>query len=109
MCIPRGGVSQELLDSQVRAVPATTQAPESSFAKRLKLLSEEAQKKLGISILIEHEYAPEVISKIHRFRAVDDTTLLELAKDIARVTADCLNAKKMQTKVAPPRAKSGAL
>jgi len=76
---PEGGVSQELLDSQVRAAPATTQAPESFFAKGLKLLSEEAQKKLGISILIEHEYAPEVISKIRFFTEIGFLRMIKYA------------------------------
>jgi hypothetical protein len=100
---PEGGVSEELLASQVRAQPARTQAPEEFLGKGLKLLNVLSQKQLGVSIVKDHEFVRELLPSIHRFRAVDNPGLYSLAKDIARVTADSLDTAAMQTIVSPPK------
>lgn len=100
---PEGGVSEELLASQVRAQPARTQAPEEFFSKGLELINMLSQKQLGISILKDHEFVRKLLPNIHRFRAVDNPGLYSLAKDVARVTADSLDAAAMQTIVSPPK------
>ncbi len=42
------------------------------------------------------------MTKIHRFRAVDEPSFYALAKDLARLTADSLDANAMQQIVPPP-------
>lgn len=107
---PEGGVSEELLASQVRADPARTQAPEKFLGKGLELLNVLSHKQLGIFILKDHDFIRELLPTIHRFRAVDNAGLYSLAKDIARVTADSLDTAAMQTIVQPPKnAKWGSL
>ncbi len=94
---PEGGVSKELSASQVHAEPAHTQAPEAYLFQGIEQLNELSKKNLGITLIRDHEYVSELKSRIHRFRAVDDSGLYALAKDIARVTADSLNVSEMHS------------
>jgi hypothetical protein len=100
---PEGGVSEELLASQVRAQPARTQAPEEFLRKGIERINVLSQEQLNISIFGDHEFVRELLPKIHRFRAVDSSGLYALAKDVARVTADSLDTAAMQTIVRPPK------
>jgi hypothetical protein len=100
---PEGGVSAELLDSQVKAIPATTQAPEEFLSKGFKLLSFLGKEKLGFPLFREHEQIPKLLLESHRFRAVDKDGLFSLAKDLARLTADSLDITAMQKLVSPPK------
>jgi hypothetical protein len=100
---PDGGVSEELLVSQMEAKPAGTQAPEAFLEDGLKLLNDLALQKLGIILLRDHDLIPELIEKSHRFRATDRAGLYALAKDVTRLTADRIDAKAIQTIVSPPK------
>ena len=80
---PEGGVSDELLASQVRASPADTQAPEAFLAKGLKFLKQRSLEEFGVSVLREHDQIPVIIPRCHRFRAIDKAGLFGLAKDFA--------------------------
>ncbi|MCP4257568.1 MAG: hypothetical protein GY774_08600 [Planctomycetes bacterium] len=100
---PDGKVSEELLASQMRAEPADTQAPEAYLSKGLKLLNEFSSEKLGIKLMREHHYIPELLKKSHRFRATDKNGLYALAKDIARLTADSIDTAAIQKVVSPPK------
>lgn len=100
---PEGGVSKELLASQVHAAPAKTKAPEAFLYKGLQALNEISQQKFNIIIFKEHDFIAELINKIHRFIAIDEAGLFSLAKDIARITADSFDAGAIQTIVQPPK------
>jgi hypothetical protein len=88
---PEGGVSAELLLSQVEATPADTQAPEAFIAQALKTLNVSGEKVCGGAILSDHDQAEEIIRRCHRFRSIDSPGFLALAKDLARISADLLN------------------
>jgi len=100
---PEGGVSSELLASQVRAKPAITQAPEEFLPKAFDMVNRLSIDKLGIKIFRDHEVIPELLIKTHRFRAIDEASFYALAKDLARLIADSLDAEAMQSIVAPPK------
>jgi hypothetical protein len=100
---PEGGVSSELLASQVRAEPANTQAPENFLPKGIEAINALSQEKLGIKLFRVHEAIPELLAKTHRFRVIDESSLYALAKDLARIIADSLDADAMQSVVAPPK------
>lgn len=100
---PEGGVSKELLASQVHATPANTQAPELFLYQGLQLLNEMSKKELNILIFKKHNFHSDLNKKIHRFRATDETGLFELAKDIARITADSFDAGVIQTVKKPAK------
>lgn len=100
---PEGGVSEELLASQVRATPAETQAPEPFLAHVFQQLNELSEDKLGIKIFREHAIIPDLIKKTHRFRSIDEASFYSLSKDLARLIVDSLDAEAMQTIVPPPK------
>jgi hypothetical protein len=100
---PEGGVSEELLASQMRADPARTQAPEAFLKRELNLLDRIAIEKLGGKLFREHEELPQVLQKCHRFRAIDDSGLYALAKDLTKAVIDRIDVKLLHTGVLPPR------
>jgi hypothetical protein len=100
---PEGGVSDELLASQVRARPAETLAPETFLGKAIQQANTLSEEKLGIKIFREHEEVPNLLKRAHRFRSVDEASFYSLAKDLARLTADSLDTEAMQSIVPPPK------
>lgn len=100
---PEGKVSEELLASQMRAQPASTQAPEPFLKDGLSLLNNVAQNELGISLLRDHDYISRLLENSHRFRAIDEAGLYALAKDVARLTADSIDTDAIQQLVSPPK------
>jgi hypothetical protein len=99
---PEGGVSEELLASQVRAEPAETLAPEEFLPKALAELDKEAWNTLGFPLFRHHEQVEDLLSRSHRFRALDREGLYALAKDLARIIVDRLDAASMQRLAPPP-------
>lgn len=100
---PEGGVSEELLASQMKATPAHTQAPEKYLPIAWSFLNE-----ISINIFCEplfrtHEQHQEIMNHSHRFRSVDREGLFALAKDLARLSADSIDAKVLQKKTPPPK------
>jgi hypothetical protein len=100
---PEGGVSQELLASQAQGVPADTHAPEEFLPKAIELLNKIADQKLGFQLFREHEQFESIISRTHRFRSVDRAGFFSLAKDLARLTADSVDASGLQRIAVPPK------
>lgn len=100
---PEGGVSEELLASQMRAEPAETIAPEVLFVDAMATLDKTFQKKTGTPLFRSHPQCAELLRKIHRFRAPDRNGLFALAKDIARLTTDSLDTSALQKLVPPPK------
>jgi hypothetical protein len=93
---PDGGVSEELLESQAVGEPADTQAPEEFLPKAIGLLNEVSMKKFGILLFRQHEQFGSIVSRVHRFRSVDEPGFFSLAKDLARVTADSIDGSAIQ-------------
>lgn len=100
---PDGGVSEELLSSQMKAEPAKTQAPEKYLPMALDLLNEITLAKFGFSLFREHEQKKDFLKQCHRFRSIDQPGFFALAKDLARLTADSIDASKLQEIVKPPK------
>jgi hypothetical protein len=97
---PEGRVSTELLSAQVSAEVAETQAPEQVFAGIRSKANEAFEQRFGIPLFRHHDKIDEILSRIHRFRALEESGLLSLAKDVARVTADAIDVANVQS-VAP--------
>ena len=100
---PEGGVSEELLASQMRARPADTTSPETALVQALARMDEVILARRGKSLFREHPYRNEVLSHIHRFRSTNEKGLFALAKDIARLTADSIDITALQEIAAPPK------
>lgn len=56
------------------------------------MLNELSGQRLGFELIRAHDQVPEILQRTHRFRAVDRNGLFALAKDIARLTADSIDA-----------------
>lgn len=100
---PEGKVSEELLASQVDAIPADTQPPEEFLTKGLELLNRLTEEKLGITLIKQHEKIPQLIIRAHRFRASDEEGLFALAKDLTRLITERIDTVALQKLVAPPK------
>jgi len=98
---PEGGVSEELLAAQAAGQPANTQAPEEYLPKAFDLLNETTAAKSGFRLFREHADVESLLARAHRFRATDQAGVFALAKDLARLTADRIDAAAIQ-KIVPP-------
>lgn len=103
---PDGGISNELYQSQVRASPARTHAPESLFKLGLFLIHKFSLKQFKQSFIFENNRIPELLKSVHRFRAINKDGLYALAKDLSRLTADVIDKKIVQKFVKPPKDKN---
>ncbi len=92
---PDGGVSRELLKSQMECDPADTKSPEVLIKKALAWLNvcfDDWQKTDIINSQIEVE---GLYKTLHRFRATDEDGLRSLAKDVVRYTIERLDKKAL--------------
>ena len=90
---PNGKVSKELLMSQVDAEPADTQAPEDFLTIEYNRLNELFEKSFGVLLFRRQKELNDLMPKIHRFRSLSEENFYNLAKDLARITADAIDAK----------------
>jgi len=100
---PEGGVSEELLASQMRADPARTLAPEAFLKRELERLDFISQNTLGSKLFRDHEQFVDIIEKCHRFRAVDQAGLYALAKDLTRIITDRIDIQLLRKIANPPK------
>jgi hypothetical protein len=101
--VPDGGVSAELLASQANAKPASTKAPEMQMRSVYDDLNAAFQKLTGKQLFGEHHALDEIFRRIHRFRALEKTGVLELAKDLARVTVESLDGDALSLLAPTPK------
>lgn len=99
---PDGKMSAELYASQVKAEPAETVAPEPYLPQAVKELNDQCETHFGFPMFRPHHKFDEIITRANRFRAVNDEGLFDLAKDLARITADSFNSAALD-RVAPPK------
>jgi len=100
---PEGGVSEELLAAQAEGDPADTQAPEEYLPEVFDFLNEVASRKFGFRLCRAHDRFQTLITEAHRFRSTDQASFFSLAKDLARLTADAIDASAIQKMVNPPK------
>jgi hypothetical protein len=108
---PDGKVSTELLDSQMRAEPARSQAPEDFLRRAYGAANGEFESRTGGKPLFRpHQVTDDLFTRAHRFRALDRSGLFELAKDLARLTVESIDGSALNAIVAPPdKMKSGSI
>ncbi len=100
---PEGGISKELHDAQVKAVPASTLAPEDFIEEVINEINKVAKEHLNTHLFRGHHSISDIINYINRFRAVDDKGLFSLAKDIARIIVDDIDIESLQKIATPPK------
>lgn len=101
--VPDGGVSAELLASQANAKPAPTKAPEMQLRPVYDDLNAAFLKLTGKQLFGSHHALDEIFRRIHRFRALENTGVLELAKDLARVTVESLDGDSLSVLAPTPK------
>jgi len=97
---PVGGVSTELMASQVHVKPAGTEAPEARLELLLLALNVKARAVWGAPLFRDHPEYASVLKSCHRFRVSQTSDLYALAKDLARLLADSIDTAPLH-KVAP--------
>ena len=95
--VPEGKVSSELLDSQVKAQPASTHAVEELLFEVMSMLENGFKQEFNVSLFSHDLDRIEALKKISRFESKDQASLLRLAKEIVRVFSDRLNVKELRT------------
>lgn len=100
---PDGGVSAELLESQMRARPARTTAPEKALAEIMSRLDQLFFSSMGEPLFRPHAETQAILTRISRFRADSSEGLFSLAKDLMRIVADQINLAGLQKGVPPPK------
>lgn len=93
---PDGKVSSELLDSQMKAIPAKTQAPEYFLPIGIEQLNDLSLRKLGLEIFKSHPSTQTILGQVHRFRATTQEGLYALSKDVARILIEPINSKGLR-------------
>jgi hypothetical protein len=104
--VPSGGLGEELESSHVRAEVADTQAPEDWLIRALEAVASAAYERWGINIFGSHQSIPEIAAGAHRFIGMDERGFLALAKELARLTSDNLNAPALH-RISPPSGNEG--
>lgn len=101
---PEGKVCAELLMSQVEVRPADTQPPEKWFPIVLDQVRDAWRQRFGTELFRNHDKYHEILSRCHRFRALNLDGLYALAKDVARVSADLIDEKAvLAASKSPPK------
>ncbi|WP_186130030.1 hypothetical protein [Burkholderia gladioli] len=93
---PEGGVSSELLASQVRTEPASTYAVEVLLFKSMRMLEAGFQQNFGVPLFSHDIDDEELIQHVSRFASNDQATLLRLAKELVRAFSDRLNVRELR-------------
>ncbi|MGA9224496.1 MAG: hypothetical protein WBZ57_25255, partial [Pseudomonas graminis] len=108
--VPDGGLSAELRASQANANPASTKAPEMQLRPVYEALNASFHRLTGNQLFGAHHALDEIFRRIHRFRALEKVGVLELAKDLARVTVESLDGEALSAIAPTPQGmKSGSV
>jgi hypothetical protein len=71
----------------------TTVAPEAVLEPAIEALQQAGFDVFGIRIIRKHDVRSDIYKRAHRLRVTDRATLFSLAKDLARLTSDSIDAK----------------
>lgn len=103
---PDGGVCAELLAAQMEVRPAGTHAPEKHIPIALRDANTLFLDVFGENLFREHGAKSEIVKTLHRFRAVQNSGLFDLAKDITRAVIEDFDIKALH-RIAPPQKNEG--
>jgi hypothetical protein len=98
---PEGKVSAELFSAQGQGIPAPTQAPERYLAAGMAVLNDAFKKRFGIALFRPYSESAEMFKSCHRFKALSAPGLYGLAKDLARMVFEHIDAVALH-KIEPP-------
>jgi hypothetical protein len=93
---PDGGVSKELLMSQVKATPANTQAPEKYIDYGHKYLNKEFLRLYQFPFFTNNSEYKNILKNINRFTSISEDGFYELAKNLTKVSIELINTKAIK-------------
>lgn len=94
--VPDGKVSSELLDSQVKAQPASTHAVEELLLEVIAMLENGFRESFGVPLFTHEINRLEAMKHISRFASKDQASLLRLAKELVRIFSDRLDVRELR-------------
>ncbi|MDO6499598.1 hypothetical protein [Photobacterium sanguinicancri] len=94
--VPDGKVSSELLESQVKAQPASTHAVEELFFEVMAMLENGFHDTFDVQLYTHDINRSEVLKHISRFASKDQASILRLAKELVRVFSDRLDVRELR-------------
>lgn len=108
-CRPDGGVSVELMQAQMACKPASTKSPEFMFHYALDWIDQVFREKFNITLFRDHHEVKELASRAHRFRAMDESSLRSLAKDLVKISIERINKKSLIDALGEGKSDQGTL
>lgn len=93
---PDGGVSTELLMSQVKATPANTQAPEKYIDYGHKYLNKEFLRLYKFPFFNNNSEYKNILKSVHRFTSLSEEGFYELAKNLTKISIELINTKDIK-------------
>jgi hypothetical protein len=99
---PEGKVSPELFMAQGQGVPARSLAPEPFLPIGLELLNKAMKARFGKELFRPQANGEDSFKACHRFRALNESGLFRLAKDLSRVVFEHIDTTMLHRIVAPP-------
>ncbi|MBL4835504.1 MAG: hypothetical protein JKY26_16175 [Pseudomonas sp.] len=94
--VPDGKVSSELLDSQVKAQPASTHAVEELLWEVMAMLENGFREAFNVQLFTHDINRLEAMKNISRFASKDQASLLRLAKELVRIFSDRLDVRELR-------------
>lgn len=93
---PEGKVSAELLASQVKAQPASTQAVEKLLFEVMRMLENGFRQNFHVKLFTHDIDDSAMMQHVSRFSSKDQASLLKLAKELIRVFSDRLDKSELR-------------
>lgn len=93
---PDGKVSSELLDSQVKAMPASTHAVEVLLFRSMRMLESGFAEVMRGQLFTHDIDDVESMQQVCRFASRDQASLLRLAKELVRIFSDRLDIRTLR-------------
>lgn len=99
---PDGKVSAELFAAQGMGIPASTQSPELFLPPMTEALNNAFKARFGSPLLRAHSDPTSAFTSCHRFKALSESGLYGLAKELVRVVVEHIDAGALKRIVTPP-------
>ncbi len=94
---PEGGVSKELLMSQMECNPADTLSPERAFLMAIRELQAAFRKRYDLELFQSHYLTQETHKRVHRFHGINREGIFTLSKEIVRLSIECIRIASLRS------------
>ena len=92
---PENELPQEIEKEELENRTTTTPPPESLFHQALESINHAFYSKFGAGLLKGHDNKESLVEKIHRFQAINEEKLWQLAKSIVKVSIERMDRQAL--------------